>query len=163
MGLLGPYVGRLYDRIGPTKLVIPGVVTASLVLWAMTLLSPTTWVGWILAGHIIISVGFAFLFTPLFTASLSSVLPELYSHGSALLGSIQQVAAAAGVALFVTLMSAGAARLGTGGAGSVEALTGGIRAAFLCGAALSLLAVACAFFVRRPTAMHEPLVAGNGH
>jgi DHA2 family lincomycin resistance protein-like MFS transporter len=154
MGLLGPYVGRLYDRIGPTRLLVPGVITASLVLWAMTLLSPTTWVGWILAGHIVISVGFAFLFTPLFTASLSSVRPELYSHGSALLGSIQQVAGASGVALFVSLMSAGAARLGAGGVGSLEALTGGIRTAFLCGAVLSLFAVACAFFVRKPPTMH---------
>jgi DHA2 family lincomycin resistance protein-like MFS transporter len=158
MGLLGPYVGRLYDRIGPTKLLVPGVVTASVVLWAMTLLSPTTWVGSILAGHVIISVGFAFLFTPLFTASLSSVRPELYSHGSALLGSIQQVAGAAGVALFVTLMSARAAQLGAGGVESVEALAGGIRAAFSCGAVLSLFAVACAFFVRKPpvfpAAMH---------
>ena len=45
------------------------------------------------------------------TASLSSVQPQLYSHGSALLGSIQQVAGAAGVAMFVALMSARSASL----------------------------------------------------
>ncbi len=84
------------------------------------------------------SVGFALLFTPLFTVSLSSVRPELYSHGSAVLGSLQQVAGAAGVALFVALMSAQTARLAAAGATPLEALAGGIRAAFLCGAVCAL-------------------------
>ncbi|HEX7079525.1 MAG TPA: DHA2 family efflux MFS transporter permease subunit [Gammaproteobacteria bacterium] len=151
MGLLGPPVGRLYDRVGPTRLLVPGVIVVSLVLWAMTLLTTTTSIGAILLGHVIISIGFAFLFTPLFTVSLSSIKPELYSHGSALLGSIQQVAGATGVALFVTLMSARMA--GLGALPETEALTGGIRAAFVCGAFLSLLAVGCAFFVRAPRAV----------
>ena len=81
----------------------------------MTLLGPTTWVGYILAGHVVMSVGFAFLFTPLFTVSLSSVKPSLYSHGSAVIGTLQQVAGAAGVALFVALMSARAATLAARG------------------------------------------------
>jgi DHA2 family lincomycin resistance protein-like MFS transporter len=149
MGLLGPRVGRLYDRLGPTRLLVAGMVIVSAVLWATTLLGAGTWVGYILAGHIIISVGFAFLFTPLFTVSLSSVPPKLYSHGSALLGSIQQLAGAAGVALFVALMTAGATSLGASGATATLALAGGIRSAFLCGAIISLFAVAVAFFVKR--------------
>jgi DHA2 family lincomycin resistance protein-like MFS transporter len=36
MGLLGPWVGRQYDRIGPSRLVIPGIVIVTAVLWAMT-------------------------------------------------------------------------------------------------------------------------------
>jgi DHA2 family lincomycin resistance protein-like MFS transporter len=152
MGLLGPSVGRQYDRVGPTKLVIPGVIVVTAVLWAMTLLGTESRVEYILAGHIVMSVGFALLFTPLFTVSLSSVRPELYSHGSAVLGSLQQVAGAAGVALFVALMSAQSAKLAAGGAAPIDALAGGIRAAFLCGAVSALLAVACAFLVRRPEA-----------
>ena len=111
MGLLGPHVGRLYDKMGPIRLMVPGVIVVSAVLWAMTLLGPTTWVGYILAGHVVMSIGFAFLFTPLFTTSLSSVKPSLYSHGSAVIGTVQQVAGAAGVALFVALMSARATTL----------------------------------------------------
>jgi DHA2 family lincomycin resistance protein-like MFS transporter len=150
MGLLGPYVGRLYDRAGPARLLIPGVAIVSAVLWAMTLLGPRTPVGYILAGHVVMSIGFALLFTPLFTVSLSSVKPALYSHGSAVLGSVQQIAGAAGVALFVALMSARAAALGAHGLASLEALAGGIRAGFLCGAVVSLFAVVCVGFVRRP-------------
>ena len=102
------------------------------------------------------SIGFALLFTPLFTVSLSSVRPELYSHGSAVLGSLQQVAGAAGVALFVAVMSAQTARLDGGGAAPIEALAGGIRAAFLCGADHRAARRLCAFLVRKPDAPAIP-------
>jgi DHA2 family lincomycin resistance protein-like MFS transporter len=155
MGLLGPHVGRLYDKVGPIRLLVPGVIVVSAVLWAMTLLGAATWVGYILAGHVVMSVGFAFLFTPLFTASLSAVKPSLYSHGSAVIGTIQQVAGAAGVALFVALMSARATTLAAHGLAPVVALTGGIRDGFLCGAIVSLFAVACVFFVQKPSGQPE--------
>lgn len=161
MESLGPFVGRLYDRVGPSPLIIPAMVVVAAVLWALTLLSTTTpWYA-ILIGHIVISLGFAFLFSPLFTTSLGSVPPKLYSHGSALLGSIQQVAGAAGVALFVLLMSAQSGVLLTGGATSAEALTGGLRLAFIVGASISLLALVASFFVRR--AEGGPGAGHGGH
>jgi MFS transporter, DHA2 family, lincomycin resistance protein len=158
MGRLGQRAGGWYDRMGPAKLVIPGVVIVTAVLWAMTLLGTQSRVEYILIGHIVMSVGFGLLFTPLFTVSLSSVRPELYSHGSAVLGSLQQVAGAAGVALFVALMTGQAARLAAAGAAPIDALAGGIRAAFVCGAVFALAAVACAFLVRKPEAPAMPAV-----
>jgi DHA2 family lincomycin resistance protein-like MFS transporter len=162
MGLLGPHVGRLYDKAGPIRLLVPGVIVVSMVLWAMTLLGSHTRVGYILAGHVVMSIGFAFLFTPLFTVSLSSVKPSLYSHGSAVIGTLQQAAGAAGVALFVALMSARAGTLATRGLAPVEALSGGVRVGFLCGAIISLFAVACVFFVRRPAGTSEGSPAAEG-
>ena len=156
MGQLGRRAGRWYDRIGPAKLVIPGVIIVTVVLWAMTMLGTQSRIEYIIAGHIVMSIGFGLLFTPLFTVSLSSVPPQLYSHGSAVLGSLQQVAGAAGVALFIALMTAQSARLASAGAVPVEALAGGIRAAFLCGAIIALVAVACAFLVRKPSAPPVP-------
>jgi DHA2 family lincomycin resistance protein-like MFS transporter len=157
MGLLGPRVGRLYDRIGPIRLLIPGVIIVSVVLWAMTLLGTATPPSYILAGHVVMSVGFALLFTPLFTLSMSSVKPELYSHGSATLSSIQQVAGAAGVALLVALMSVKSTQLAAQGLSPLDALNGGIRTAFLAAALISLCAVACMFLLRRPA----PHAAGH--
>ena len=156
MGRLGQKVGSWYDRIGPGKLVIAGIVIVTAVLWAMTLLGTESRVEYILIGHIVMSVGFALLFTPLFTTSLSSVPPQLYSHGSAVLGSFQQVAGAAGVALFVAIMTARQAQLAASGAVAGEALAGGIRAAFLAGAIGAVVAVACAFLVRKPDAPTMP-------
>lgn len=149
MGLLGPTVGRLYERFGPAPLIVPGSIVVSAVLWAMTFLGPSTPFQNILIGHLAISVGLAFMFTPLFTASLSAIRPELYSHGSALLGSIQQVAGAAGVALFVAIMSARSAALAEAGISEVLALSSGITSAFMVGASISLLAILAALFIRR--------------
>lgn len=158
MGLLGPSAGRLYDKHGPKPLIIPAMFVVSGVLWSMTLLGIDTWWPMILGGHLVISIGFAFLFGPLFTASLSSVPPQLYSHGSALLGSIQQVAGAAGVALFVAVMTARTTTLQTAGAVPAQALAGGIRTAFIVGAIISLFAIGASFFVRKPA--DQP--GGNG-
>ncbi|HVW91674.1 MAG TPA: MDR family MFS transporter [Devosia sp.] len=161
MGLLGPWVGRLYDRLGPTPLIVFGMAVVSVVLWAMTLLGPHTSVWLILGGHLVISIGFAFLFTPLFTVSLSSLPPQYYSHGSAILGSIQQIAGAAGVALFVAIMSGRAATLGTAGTAALDAQSGGITAAFFCGAVISIFALAAAFFIRRPAEQPDAPMMGH--
>ncbi len=150
MGLLAPTVGRIYDRIGPTALLTTGSVIVSAALWFMTLFTQTTPIWWVLAAHITLSLGLALLFTPLFTAGLGSLKPELYSHGSAIVGTVQQLAGAAGTALFVTVMSAQAATLAIAGAPEVSALASGVRLAFLVGAIISLLAVPAAFMVRTP-------------
>jgi DHA2 family lincomycin resistance protein-like MFS transporter len=150
MGLLAPPVGRLYDRYGPTVLLVPGAIIVSAVLWLMIMLDQNMPIPFILAGHVAISIGLSLVFTPLFTASLSAVPPKLYSHGSALLGTVQQVAGATGVALFIALMSSRAAGLLAAGEPVIAATTGGIRTAFLCGAIISLFAVAAAFFIRKP-------------
>ena len=70
----------------------------------------------ILVAHVVISrSGLAFMFTPLFTSALGSVEPQLYSHGSAMVGTVQQVAGAAGTALFITVMTARTATATAGG------------------------------------------------
>ena len=161
MGLLAPTVGRLYDRVGTTPLLVPGTIIVSAVLWALTLVDQNTPVWAVVTGHIVISLGLALVFTPLFTASLSSVKPQLYSHGSAILGSVQQIAGAAGVALFVAVMTIQTAALSAAGAAPVDALAAGIRTGFLCGAIISLFAVAASFFVKKPPA--DPSMPMMGH
>lgn len=150
MGLMGPIVGRLYDRFGPTPLIVPGSILVSAVLWLFATVQPDTSIFLLLAAHLGLSVGLALLFTPLFTASLSAVPMPLYSHGSAILGTIQQVAGAAGVALFVAIMAVQTQTLAARGATEIAAISGGIGMAFLCGAVISLFAVLAAFFIKRP-------------
>ncbi|TJY66404.1 multidrug efflux MFS transporter [Arthrobacter sp. CAU 1506] len=150
MGLLAPAVGRLYDKFGPTVLLVPGTVLVSAVLWYLSTVTENTAPLTLLGAHIVLSLGLALLFTPLFTAGLGSVQRPLYSHGSAIIGTVQQVAGAAGTAMFVTVMSMQTAALTAGGADSSTAVAGGVRAAFLAGAIISVVAVAASFFVRKP-------------
>jgi MFS transporter, DHA2 family, lincomycin resistance protein len=160
MGLAGPTVGRLYDRFGPRPLVIPGSIglTASLSTLAFGLGVGSSWV-LLLGAHIVLMLSLAFLFTPAFSASLGSLPPQLYSHGSATIATLQQVAGAAGTAIFVALYATGVA--GTGSVDpdlpSAEAAAAGSHLAFLAGAVLSLAVVALAFLVRKPAAPSTPM------
>ncbi len=156
MGLLGPVVGRLYDRVGARALLVPGTVATSAALWSTTLLGTESSILAVLGFHLLLSVGLAFVFTPLFTAGLGAVAPHLYSYGSAIFGTTQQLAGAAGVALLVSVLSIRSADLAAGGASSIEQTAGGVHAAFVVAAWLSMLAIAGAFFVRSPASTAAP-------
>lgn len=160
MGLLAPFVGRIYDRIGPTALVVTGSIMVSVVFWGMAMFTENTSIWWVLAAHMTLSFALALMFTPLFTSGLAALTPELYSHGSAIVGTVQQVAGAAGTALFVTIMAARATGLLSDGATAVSAAAGGIQLAFLAGAIISLFAIPIAAFIRRPSDS-EPAVHGH--
>ncbi|SDZ43419.1 MDR family MFS transporter [Herbiconiux ginsengi] len=150
MGVLAPFVGRLYDRFGPTVLLVPGSIIVSGVLWGLTMVNENTSMWWVLVAHVTLSIGLALMFTPLFTAGLGALKPQLYSHGSAIVGTVQQLAGASGTALFIAVMSGVALTHQSAGESVISSTAAGIQAAFLCGAIISLLGVVAAFFVRRP-------------
>ncbi|WP_083518985.1 DHA2 family efflux MFS transporter permease subunit [Serinicoccus chungangensis] len=148
MGLLGPTVGRVYDRVGPRPLVIPGGAGLVAGMAGMALLADQVpW--WGLVGlHVVVSLSLACLFTPCFTTGLSSLPGRLYSHGSAMVGTGQQVAAAAGTALVVTVMETRAFQLGASGLGEREALEGGIGTALLVATGIAVGVFVLSVFVR---------------
>ncbi len=153
MGAIAPVVGNLFDRFGPTPLVIPGMIVSAAALWGMATFDSGTPIAWIIAVHLALNLGLGFVFTPLLTSALGSLPPHLYPHGSAIVGTVQQVAGAAGTALFVTLMSVTAAAALDSGTSARLATGEGIHAAFLVGAAVASAAVILALFVRKPADM----------
>jgi DHA2 family lincomycin resistance protein-like MFS transporter len=138
MGLMGPSVGRWFDRYGSRPLVVPGAVGIIVALSTFTTVGRTTPVLVVLVAHVLLMISLAAVFTPVFTLGLGALPPHLYSHGSSLLGTLQQVAAAIGTAVVVTVMSWRAAALADGGAARLDALVGGMHWAFGIGAVLSL-------------------------
>ncbi|GAA1863585.1 MDR family MFS transporter [Myceligenerans crystallogenes] len=149
MGLLGPLVGRLYDRYGPRPLMMPGLaaVTLSVALLATINVATPLWL--IVVSQFVLMVGLSFTFTPLFSAAMAELAPHLYSHGSATINTVQQVAGAAGTALFVALMTIRSTALSDDGAGEAESLTGGARLAFLVGAVVVATAIFLASRIKR--------------
>lgn len=155
MGLLAPFVGRLFDRVGPRPLVAPGAAVTSVALWSMSMLDTTTGQGTVVAIHVVMSIGLALMFTPLMTSALGSLPPHLYSHGSATVSTLQQVAGAAGTALFVTVMTKRSVSEVSSGASVVDATAAGVHAALFYGGVISAIAVLVALLVRRPAAPVE--------
>ncbi|MDQ1129008.1 DHA2 family efflux MFS transporter permease subunit [Microbacterium sp. SORGH_AS_0888] len=150
MGLVAPLVGTLFDRFGPRPLVIPGAAVATAGLWAMTTFDQTTSIGWVIAAHMMLSLGLGFVLTPLMTSALGTLPVSLYSHGSATVTTLQQVAGAAGTAVFVTLLAVGSASAAQSGSAATEAMAHGVHIAFLTGAIVASVAFLLSFFVRRP-------------
>lgn len=157
MGLLGPVVGRLYDRFGPRPPVVGGTLAVGLAYVVFsTIQTNTPW--WLfLVAHIVLSAGLAFVFTPLFTSSLGSLPKHLYSHGSAMVGTLQQLAGAAGTAVFVAIMVAFGGSMAAVGA-DPAAMVLGARSAFFAGGALWLAAVIGAWLVQAPPADPDAVV-----
>ncbi|MGW6032287.1 MDR family MFS transporter [Gordonia terrae] len=151
MGLLAPFVGALFDKVGARPLVLPGTVAVSAGTWLLTTLDAGSSLGMVIAAHVILSAGIAFGLTPLMTSALGSLSPELYSHGSATVSTIQQVAGAAGTALFITLMSRGTQSAIDDGVNPLQAGADGIHLAFVVAACLSLVLIAAAALVRGRT------------
>lgn len=138
MALLAPFVGRLYDRVGPRPLVGPGAAVLVLSLFGLSLLSAETPLWAILTLHLVLSGGLAFLFTPAFTTAMNPLPQPLYSHGSAVLNTLQQLAAAIGTAALVAVVGIGAAIAASHGAAAEEAAMEGFRIAFRVAAVMSI-------------------------
>ncbi len=155
MAFAAPIIGRRYDRVGPRSLVIPGAFVLSGSLWGMTLFTATTPLWLVTVANLGTSLGLALLFTPLITNGMSSLTPQLSSYGSAIVGTIQQVAGAAGIALFISVSSAFA---GPGGATTDSVTAEGVRAAFAVGAIIALVTIPLVLMVRRAT----PAMPGPG-
>jgi DHA2 family lincomycin resistance protein-like MFS transporter len=150
MGLLGPTVGKLFDRYGPKALTTGGALLLTFTMWRFSTVDAGTPI-WLLVGlHVLMSLALACLFTPSFTTALNPLPPHLYSHGSAILATLQQVAGAAGTALLVAIMVARTATLTGAGQPGAVALNGGLNLAFAVAAAVSIVAVVLAAFMRNP-------------
>jgi DHA2 family lincomycin resistance protein-like MFS transporter len=160
MGLLGPVVGRLYDRFGPRPLLIPGLAIAMVALILLgTTLTATTPAWQVLLCHMLLSFGLATVLPSVFTAGLSAVPARFTSYGSAIFATVQQVGGAAGTALSVALLAVGASSFsGAGGAGEAEA--SGTRLAFLVSAGVFVVAIAIATMVKRVDA-EGPVPVGH--
>ncbi|MFI8777951.1 MDR family MFS transporter [Brachybacterium paraconglomeratum] len=147
MGLLAPFVGRLFDRVAPRPLLVPGLAAVVVGIGIMSRVPEQAWL--IVVGHVVMSLGLAFVFTPLMTTAMGSLPRRLYPHGSAIVGTVQQVAGAAGAALMVSVMARVAADTTAGGASELEGISAGTSAAFTISAVLGLVTVAIALFIRR--------------
>lgn len=139
MGLAGPLVGRIFDRHGARRLVVPGSIMLFLSLCGFATMSAATPVWELVALQTVMMVGLSAMFTPLMTDALSALPDRLYSHGSAIMTTLQQVAGAAGTALFVTVMAKAST---SGGAPDMP----GVHAAFVTAAAIGAVAVVLSFF-----------------
>ncbi|WP_315899789.1 MDR family MFS transporter [Arthrobacter alpinus] len=151
MVLLAPWVGKLFDKVGPRPVLIPGGLLLSAILFAYTQLDENTLLVAIVGLHVLMSIALAFIFTPAFTAGLNPMPHSMQAHGAALLSILQQLGGAAGTALLVGVMSAGTLAAAAAGKSAIAAQASGFSNGFLVAAIVSLGIVAIAAFMTHDT------------
>lgn len=148
MGLLSPLIGSLYDKFGARKLLIPATLFVALVLYGFTWIGENTNIWQLMILYLLFMVGIGFFFTPLFSMTMSSVAPNLYSHASATVGSLQQVAGAAGTAIFITAFTIVSSAQKVSVSTDSQSVILGTKSAFVLGSIMWLVTIALAFAIR---------------
>jgi DHA2 family lincomycin resistance protein-like MFS transporter len=161
MGLLGPTVGKLYDRLGSRPLIVPGSIGMVLSLAGFTQVSASMPYWQVLGLHALLMVSLAATFTPIFTLGMGALPPNMYPHGSSILGTLQQVAAALGTALVVTVMSARTGQLVADGAGTAAAQLSGMKLAFVVATVLAAATIVVAALLPNRAAGANPDAADS--
>ena len=148
-GILAPFIGRLYDRVGPRPLVIPGALLLFGAVWAMTRLDINSTTTEVIIMHMVFSLGLALMMTPLMTTALGSLPKHLYGHGSAILNTLQQLAGAAGTAILIAALSFGTQAAMSGGANLAQATADGAHSAFIVAGVMAALVLVASPFVTK--------------
>ncbi|QUQ62737.1 MDR family MFS transporter [Kutzneria sp. CA-103260] len=147
LGLLGRPVGALFDKVGARPLVIPGAIAMAVALLLFATLGPTSPLAEVIGIHVLLMAGLGLMMTPLFTDGLNDLPEQLYSHGSAIMSSLQQVMGALGTTLFVTVATVAAVNAEAGPDAN------GLRAAFVVAGCLGVIGVVGSLFVRKREAV----------
>jgi DHA2 family lincomycin resistance protein-like MFS transporter len=156
--IMSPIVGSLFDKTGPRKLVVTGsaIVLIGNIIFASTI-SATTPAWQIIVAFMALFVGLTMVTIPAQTNALNSLPRELYADGSAGMNTLNQVAGAAGTAIAISLLTAGQSSFvaGTPDAEQGEVLAAGVKYAFYFITGISVVALICSLFMRKPSDVKE--------
>ncbi|MFJ7914157.1 MULTISPECIES: MFS transporter [unclassified Lysinibacillus] len=152
--VFAPIVGKTFDRVGPKFYLRFGflclVISTSILSFVISATTPL-WL--IIVSCMIFYVGVSTTIIPAQTNSLNDLPKQLYSHGSAVINTLQQIAGAAGTALAITLMTTGQHRFTVEHSkASPETLVAvGTQFTFGTIVIVAVIGLLLALFVKRPT------------
>jgi DHA2 family lincomycin resistance protein-like MFS transporter len=150
MGLVqvvaSPILGRLYDALGPRPLAVPATSLMALATLSLATMSDHMPVWLLVSATAAFGLGMSGVFSALMTAGLASLAPGLHGDGTAMVNTVQQVAAATGTAVLTASLTLGAG----GDTTSAETVFAGGRTAYVGASVACIGAVVAATRVRRP-------------
>lgn len=141
MGLVS---GRLFDRFGVRKVVIPGCAVALAGGISLTLLGVGTDFVFIMLAYTVLTIGLQFTMTPLNTWGVNSLSNDVLQHAQGLSNTLNQVAASLGTAMLVSISAL--APVFAPEAAGINQLMAGYHLAFCTTAALMGVAVLVIIF-----------------
>ena len=139
---------QLVTRIGVKPVLVVGMtaLTAGLVYFTQVSVDGS-YLGDLLPGFLLISVGIGFSFVPISIAALAGVKDAEAGLASGLFNTSQQIGGALGIAALSSIATSTTSNEVQGGTVLNLALTDGFRAAFIGGAGVALVGILVALFV----------------
>ena len=164
--LMSPVTGRLFDQFGGRILAIIGLAIMTVTTFMFSQLSFETSYTYLMILHAVRMFGLSLAMMPVSTNGLNQLPARFYPHGTAMNNTLNQVSAAIGTALLVTLMSNRSESVSAGlmadAAGvqltaemqqqiALKAMLEGINFSFFVSAIIIVAALVLAFFMKRAT------------
>jgi EmrB/QacA subfamily drug resistance transporter len=168
---MSPVTGKLFDKFGGRILAITGLFITTLTTYLFSMLTFETTYTYMVMLHAVRMFGMSMVFMPVSTNGLNQLPPRFYPHGTAMNNTMQQVSAAIGTGLLITVMSNRSESYGKELAASamekmsgqpteaalaemkqhiaLEAMLEGINYTFFISAIIIGAALVLAFFIRR--------------
>lgn len=168
-GIMSPFMGHLFDKYGPRFLMIPASLVLSGTMFMMSRLTTETALWVVIVGYILLMLTVSAIMMPAETNGLNQLPKRLYPHGTAVMSTLQPVAGAIGVSVFISIMNTRQLKFlqqadtPNDPATISEAMVAGVELVYLIAFAMSIVAVILAFTVYRavPRDMDEPTKNNN--
>ncbi len=137
--VLGPWMGRHVDRIGPRSIATGGIVCMGAAVVAYSFLTVGSWLGWIPVVSLLGGIGTGMFFPANNTAIMSQASPGTFGSISGLRGTLSNMGTLLSFVLSLSIASASVPRSTAYEVflGSTN-LTGGIGSQFLTGIRVAL-------------------------
>ena len=100
-----PIAGRLVDRIGAKRIVIPGLVLIAAGMVTLTRIGPDTSYVLLLTSLFVMGLGMGATMMPVMTAAVQTLTEHQIARGSTLMNIIQQIASSIGTAVMSVLLT----------------------------------------------------------
>ncbi|WP_274365847.1 DHA2 family efflux MFS transporter permease subunit [Paenibacillus thermotolerans] len=170
---MSPVNGKLFDKYGGRVLAVIGLTIMTVTTYLFSRLTLSTGYTHLLILNAVRMFGMSMVMMPVSTNGLNQLPARLYPHGTAMNNTLNQVSAAIGTALLITVMSTRAETHGAEIAEDamrngvqitkeqleMEAMLGGINDAFFVAAILAAISLVLAFFIKRSSPAKEKLTA----
>jgi EmrB/QacA subfamily drug resistance transporter len=154
MVLFSLVVGKIYDKVGPFRLILAGIMIMGLATWQLSYLNLQTGMAFIAAWLVIRYIGISLSHMPVTNAGMTAIPAQFTGHASAVTNWIRQGTAALSVSIFSSILSARTLTHLKGIDPTVSnasdlALSRSIQEVFVIGTILVLAAIPCTFLLRK--------------
>lgn len=160
-GIMSPFMGALFDKVGPKVMMIPATIILAVTMFMFSNLTAETPEWFIILGFMLIMLSVSATMMPAETNGLNQLPKHLYAHGTAVVSTLQPLAGAIGVSVFLGLLNSrqqsyleGAANPESQAAVSA-AMVSGVEFVYFIIFIIALIASVMSFFVYRAKPLED--------